>query len=194
MKVGRSAALLIPLAIAFAIACGAEPRAAAVDATPDSLAGSPAAGDEPWRVSPVGIGPIRAGMTQSEAHAALGGDQTALAATTGEGCDHVALTGLPDGVLAMVLEGRVVRIDVRDSTVASDRGVRVGDSEARVEALYAGRIRREPHKYTDGSYLIVAPDAPADSAYRLIFETEGARVREYRAGLLPAVAWVEGCS
>ena len=36
--------------------------------------------------------------------------------------------------------------------------------------------------------------ATADSAYRLIFETDGQRVTEYRAGLLPAVEWVEGCS
>jgi hypothetical protein len=41
---------------------------------------------------------------------------------------------------------------------------------------------------------VIVPEAAQDSAHRLILETDGARVVRYRGGLLPAVAWVEGCS
>lgn len=93
----------------------------------------------------------------------------------------------------MIVDGRVVRIEVKDSLVATDRGARVGDGEARIDSLYRGMVTVEPHKYTDGHYLVVTP-AAADSGLRLIFETDGSRVTEFRVGRLPEVAWVEGCS
>ena len=144
-----------------------------------------------WSVSAGGIGVLRLGMTVDEARAALGGrfgpDSTA-------GCHHAPLGRAPGRVLAMIVDGRVVRIEVKDGVVATDRGARVGDSEARIDSLYAGLVTVEPHKYTDGHYLVVTPEAAADSGLRLIFETDGSHVTEYRAGRLPEVAWVEGCS
>ena len=159
-------------------------------------AGEPSSGEaetgrnDEWSVSAGGIGVLRVGMTTDEARAALGGpfdpDSTA-------GCHHVRIAGAPGRVLAMIVEGRVVRIEVKDSLVATDRGARVGDTEARIDSLYGGLVTVEPHKYTDGHYLVVGP-AGADGLFRLIFETDGRRVTEYRAGRLPEVAWVEGCS
>jgi hypothetical protein len=93
----------------------------------------------------------------------------------------------------MVVDGRVARVETQDSAVATDRGGRVGDSESRIDSLYSGRVTVEPHKYVNGHYLIVAPETAGDSS-RIIFETDGARVTRLRAGLLPAVGWVEGCS
>lgn len=143
-----------------------------------------------WSVSAGGLGALRVGMTVEQARAALGApfgpDSTA-------GCHHAPIAGAPGRVLAMIVDGRVVRIEVKDSLVATDRGARVGDSEARIDSLYRGAVTVEPHKYTDGHYLVVTP-AAADSGLRLIFETDGRRVTEFRAGRLPEVAWVEGCS
>jgi hypothetical protein len=34
---------------------------------------------------------------------------------------------------------------------------------------------------------------PSDTALRLVFETEGARVTRFRVGRRPAVEYVEGC-
>jgi hypothetical protein len=85
----------------------------------------------------------------------------------------------------------LVRIE-SDSAVATDDGARVGDSEAAIDSLYGAGVQRRPHKYTDGRYLIVP--SPRDSALRLVFETDGARVTRFRAGRLPQVEWVEGCS
>lgn len=45
-----------------------------------------------------------------------------------------------------------------------------------------------------GHYLTVTPAAKADSAYRIIFETDGKKVVHYRAGIRPQVEYVEGCS
>ena len=147
-----------------------------------------------WVVSETGAGPIRAGMTLLQAAAVLGApppDTTKLE----RACDYVELRGAPPGVGFIAVEGYVARVDVDTSAVATDRGARVGDTEERVRSLYAGRVQVEPHKYDDrGHYLVVRPVATADSGHRLIFETDGVRVKRYRVGLLPAVAWVEGCS
>jgi hypothetical protein len=40
----------------------------------------------------------------------------------------------------------------------------------------------------------VSPSAPGERDFRIVFETEKGKVTRYRAGRLPSVAWVEGCS
>jgi hypothetical protein len=96
--------------------------------------------------------------------------------------------------LIMAVGGQIARVEVRDATVATAAGARVGDTESRINALYPGRVQTGPHKYTDGHYLVVRRGAGADSAYRLVFETDGQRVTGYRGGRMPEVEWVEGCS
>jgi hypothetical protein len=94
----------------------------------------------------------------------------------------------------MVIEGGGAGGDVRaGSTVKTEAGAGVGDSEARIRSLYPG-LEVEPHKYVEGHYLIVRPPAAVDSNYRIIFETDGKRVTSYRAGRMPEVRWIEGCS
>jgi predicted lipoprotein with Yx(FWY)xxD motif len=41
--------------------------------------------------------------------------------------------------------------------------------------------------------LTLASTAPADSLYRIVFQTDGSRVQWIRAGLLPDVFELEGC-
>jgi hypothetical protein len=144
-----------------------------------------------WTVTENGWGPIRAGMSVADARAALGGE---LPEPANRECDHVRPPRGPKGVLIMTVGGQVARVEVNDTTVATAAGARVGDTEARISALYAGRVSTGPHKYTDGHYLVVRRGAGADSTYRLVFETDGQRVTRYRGGRLPEVEWVEGCS
>lgn len=134
---------------------------------------------------------MRVGMRVAEVEAALGRPLGAAGDTAS--CRQVPLP-TSASVLAMVISGRVVRLDIRDSSVATDRGVRIGDSEARVDSLYSGLTTRQKHKYTEGNYIIVTPAGDAGLVLRTIFETDGERVALYRVGLLPYVAWVEGCS
>ncbi|HEY6361863.1 MAG TPA: hypothetical protein VIX63_12200 [Vicinamibacterales bacterium] len=106
-----------------------------------------------------------------------------------EGCVYAKAAGAP-GLLIMLFGGKVVRFDVIEPVLATAAGAKVGDSEARIQELYPGRVLVEPHKYTDGHYLVV-DSAPGR---RLVFETDGTRVTRYRAGIVPQVDWVEGCS
>jgi hypothetical protein len=150
--------------------------------------------EQPWTISVRGYGPVHAGMTLAEA-ATAGGLPLGEGMLGTEDCDYVYFAGDSTGDLHfMVINGQIARVDVQDSTVTTGEGARIGDTEDRVKQLYPGRVTVEPHKYTDGHYLVVAPEEAADSSFRIIFETDSGRVTTYRAGRLPEVALVEGCS
>ena len=153
----------------------------------------PADADEVWVVRPDGIGPVRIGMTLAEAGDALGTTLSPQVLEPGD-CSYATAEALPHGVSLMVVGDVIARLDVERGDVETAAGARIGQPEEGVLELYAGRVRVEPHKYTgpDGHYLIV--DTPDDPRHRIIFETDGARVTSYRAGQLPQVGWVEGCS
>jgi hypothetical protein len=135
------------------------------------------------------VGPLRVGMSAAEARSALG--MPASSARSGE-CSYLDTKGR-SRVYVMLVRDTVARLDVRDSTIATAAGARVGDTEARVLALYRGRVSTEPHKYVEGGHYLVV-QSPGDSARRLVFETDGRRVTSYRVGRMPEVMWVEGCS
>ena len=187
----RRGSYVVMIALA---ACG-RPDASAPPAA-DSVAAAPAPADsapsaDRWQLSERGIGPIRVGMTVGEAAAALPGGGTHPET---QECAYVGLSGLPEGVSLMTEGGRIVRVDVDDSSsVATARGARVGWTEAQVLALYPG-ARVQPHKYEDGHYLVVIPGAPADTTHRIVFETARGVVTRFRGGVIPAVEYVEGCS
>jgi hypothetical protein len=147
-----------------------------------------------WTVSVDGYGPIHAGMSLAEAGRASG-------RALGEGqlgsseCDYVFFADdSSGGVHFMVIEDTIARVDILDSAVTTSHGVKIGDTEEVVQSRYPGRVTVQPHKYTDGHYLVVAPGDGADSGGRIIFETEGGRVTTFRAGRMPEVEYVEGCS
>jgi hypothetical protein len=182
---------------AFAIlsACAADDRSAAgTDMPADTTDGaaapmpeSPAAGDR-WALSPTGLGPVRAGMSVADASRALGGE---LDSPSDPACSYVKSARAPDGVSFMIVDGSVARIDVESPDVATGRGARIGDTEESVQALYGDALTVQPQKYTEGHDLIVTP---ADTTYRLVFQTEDGKVIRMRSGRLPSVLWVEGCS
>jgi hypothetical protein len=162
----------------------------------DVPADSQAAGDTTVGAALVvnekGIGDIVAGMTVAEAEAVL---KTSLAPPGADSaaCRMASWPGAPAGVRLMIEGGKIVRVDVDSASVATAAGIRVGDPEDRVSQAYAGRVAVGPQKYTDGHYLTVTPAAAADSAYRLIFETDSERVTRFRSGQRPQVEYVERC-
>lgn len=157
------------------------------------LAALAACGAQPQPVAPTlqGAGPVLFGMQADAAMGALDAAQVRHDTASGE-CGY--LTARFGGVALrfMVESGRVLRVDVDDSTVAAPSGARIGISEDSLQALYAHRLVVRPHKYTDGHYLIFM--SPQDSLHRIVFETDGQRVTTWRSGLYPAVEYVEGCS
>jgi hypothetical protein len=183
--------LFTSISLCLAAACGrAERRADTVrsDATP-AVGESRAA----WVVTPRGLGPLQVGMSRSQAETIVGGSLDIGGNSAWKACGYTPSERLPSGVRIMVEDGTIARIDVRAGNVATAEGARIGDSEDRIRQLYGSRMATSPHKYTNGHYLTIAA-VGADSAFRIVFETDGARVTQYRAGRLPSVAYVEGCA
>jgi len=180
----------IPVARDSVAAPAAPPPAAPT--TPVPAAPTPASPS--YTVTEHGIGPLRAGMTFADADAALGGALLVPVGIDTTGCDYLVWSGGPSGVHVMFDQHRIARIDVDTASIATAAGARVGDDEARIKRLYPGQVTVTPHKYEDGHYLTVTPRAPTDKQLRIIFETVGGRVTRYRAGMMPSVAYVEGCS
>jgi hypothetical protein len=111
-------------------------------------------------------------------------------------CDFVypaVGSGIPD-VGVMVVRGKIARIDVDTGSVTTEDGVKIGDTEDKVKSVYGSDLTIEPHKYiTGGHYMTVMGDS-ASAGKALVFETDGAHVSNFRAGRMPEVKWVEGCS
>jgi hypothetical protein len=112
-------------------------------------------------------------------------------------CDFVfpaVGAGIPDGVSVMVVKGKVARIDVDTGSVSTEDGVRVGDTEQKVQSIYDGDLQIEPHKYIEGGHYMTVMGDSTSAGKAIVFETDGKRVTAFRAGRLPEVKWVEGCS
>lgn len=169
-------ALLLAPVLALALSTtGAHPRAAE------------------WRVGLRGVGPVRYGMSLREASRALG---ERLQVQDPE-CDFLAPRVAPRGTQFMVVSNRIARVDIAEpSPVLTVSGAGIGTTEDEIRRLYPGRIRTEPHPYTgpEGHELVFVPAEARDSVYALVFETDGERVIQYRAGRRPMVRWIEGCS
>jgi len=147
------------------------------------------------------IGPIVVCMTLDEASAAHGKPVTIDPRTTmgpGRrwGCFHALAEGGPEGLRFMVVNERIVRIEAGQGPVATREGIRTGSPVQQVLAVYAGRVRVEPHTYTartGGQYLIV-DETTGGSSMSMLFETDGNRVAQFRSGPTNYVMAPEGCS
>jgi hypothetical protein len=142
-----------------------------------------------WVVSDAGVGPIAIGMRAADLQGMVDNLGTLGECVYASPAANVASGFSRKDLLVMLVDGVVARVDVIGPSVATSAGAHVGDSEARIQELYPA-ARAEPHKYTDGKYLVV----DAADGRRLVFETDGMKVTRYRSGAVPAVDWVEGCS
>jgi hypothetical protein len=140
-----------------------------------------------WTMTAAGLGPLRAGQTIAEANSAVGGG---FSGSSGN-CTYAVWPSAPAGVAVMLANGRVARIEVRSGATATAAGARIGDSEARINSLYAGRVTSSPHKYNPGGHYLTVRGPGASN--RIVFETDGSSVTNYRAGRSPEVEQVEGC-
>jgi hypothetical protein len=195
----RFAAVEAGAAIVLAIAlgaCGREVANTADTAQPVATASetAPAETAAPLVfVTDFGVGDLRAGMTLDEARRVMP-ELRLIAGTDSSSCSYLEWPSAPPGVLVMFDGGRLARFDIDSVGVRTEAGAQVGDAASRVDSLYAGRLTKQPHKYTDGEYFLVAPMRAADSLFRLVFEVEGGRVSRFRVGTRPQVEYVEGCS
>jgi hypothetical protein len=141
-----------------------------------------------------GIGAVRVGMTVKQASKAAGVNLVPSYNDTNYECRYVHPQSGLKNIGMMVSKDTIVRIDIyAGSSIKTLKGAGVGDSEARIKSLYPGRIEVSPHKYTKGHYLTFVPVDRADQ-HRIVFETDGRKVLNYRVGKLPDVEFIEGCS
>lgn len=147
----------------------------------------------PPKLTLKGMGPIRIGMTYAEVGAVASGGLNP-ATIPNEPCYFVRPAAAPKGIELMFVDGRLARIDVTGPSFSSGSGARVGQSQTDVLKRYNNRLEIEGHKYHERwKYLTFVPKDETDSSYRMVFETDGNKVTEFRAGKLPEVEFVERC-
>jgi len=94
----------------------------------------------------------------------------------------------------LLLNGKIARVDVLERGYKTAAGIGIGSTEARIKSVYRPFVRVAPNVYNPRwHYLIVRSPDPVLSKYRIVFETDGARVVSFRAGELPEVEFVEHC-
>jgi hypothetical protein len=139
-----------------------------------------------------GVGPVRFGMTLTQARAVASG-LVLPAGSDPKECNFARSPALP-GVRFMVENGIVVRVDVDTTDVATAEGVRVGDTIDRARSVYGSRLSTSPNKYSDEPDLRIRSAIPNDTLHEIIFETLEGSIHRYHAGQRPQVRYVEGCS
>ena len=150
---------------------------------------------------PDGLGPVRVGMTVRRAEEALGVRLKPFNPTDGYSkvsCWETSRLGDPDpDVIYMVWYGKIMRVAIYGDgkgRITTDKGIRIGDADARVKEIY-------------GSTLKVAVGAQADAEEQgsdlttftrskrrgITYETADRKVVNFRAGLSKATFLSEGC-
>ncbi len=153
-----------------------------------------------------GWGPLRIGMTRAEIEAAAGpdADPEAVGGAEPERCDQFRPARAPEGLLAMVEDGRLTRISlIRDSRLRSSDGFGLGTPAADIKARLGDAAHVSPHKYVEapaeyidhwapGVAVTANVEDPAARGIRYEIGDDG-RVQAIHAGG-PAIQYVEGCA
>jgi len=144
-------------------------------------------------ISTEGIGPVLVGMTEAEAERAGDFKFSPDPYDTGQ-CNYLSSDSVKD-VGFMFSKGTLARIDSRNPNSETLSGVGVGDSEGDVYEAYGNQIASEANVYDpeNASYLTYVPEDSSDNT-RVIFDVQQGEINTIRAGRLPEINYVEGCS
>ncbi|MGY9074546.1 MAG: hypothetical protein ACKVHU_16550 [Acidimicrobiales bacterium] len=147
------------------------------------------------KISTAGLGPVRIGMTVKEAERLTG--VTLVADEIGDNsCRyHVPDRGVT-GVGFMVADGEVVRVDVWEGAISTLSGIGIGSTADEITELFGTKLETQTHPYDpDGQYLVLVPVDKGDADKRVIWEIDAeGLVTAFRAGRVPYVEFIEGCS
>ena len=92
-----------------------------------------------YKLSPVGLVPVRFGMTPDEIEQATG-ESVRVGSVVNE-CTFWGLPGLPRGVQLVSFDGRLGYVEISRPGLATTRDVTVGDSIRQLRARYGRRLR-----------------------------------------------------
>jgi len=139
-------------------------------------------------VTTAGIGPLTFGMTVALAQPAIG---TRLLTESGGApfgeCYYVKPEKGPAGVFMMVSKSTIERVDIRSGNVKTRSGLGVGTTLDQLKTALKDQLQ------INGNTAVFVPTSANDANYRVIFETDGAKVLTYRAGKVPEVSNPVGC-
>jgi len=189
---------ILPLLLALC-AC-ADPATEATTATADGD-GATNAAPSPTTLTATGLGAVRLGMSVAAAEQALGAKLAPMSAGQEAACWQTRRAdGASPQVFYMVENGVLTRIDIDRRTepavpgpeFKTAAGIGIGATEPDVIAAYGAGTEILPHKYDENGHTLMVNGPDAKSA--LLFETSDGKVTTFRAGLHPAVDYVEGCS
>ena len=141
-------------------------------------------------MSTVGLDTVAFGMTVTEAQQAAG---TVLvpAGPTGA-CYHVVPHDAPEGIVFLVSQGTIERVDINSGPITTRSGVGVGSPETMVTDLFGDSIERQVR--VDGTVdLVFVPSDPGDRDFRVVFNVSEGQVRAFKSGRLPLVMSDTGC-
>ncbi|PID53547.1 MAG: hypothetical protein CSB46_07430 [Micrococcales bacterium] len=96
-------------------------------------------------------------------------------------------------VVFLVEDGKIQRVDVGSPATTTLSGVGVSVDLGLLYQLYPGQIQDAADLTMDGTAVVFVPKDPADQDFRIVFDISDSRVSQYRAGLLPAVGYAQGC-
>ncbi|WP_081590375.1 hypothetical protein [Blastomonas sp. AAP53] len=195
VKAGFAAASLAMMLLG---GCGSEPAAdrAEPEAAADPVTAEVPATAEPGAPTP----PVAGAQTLTlEGYGGLiigkpvpaGSPWAARGAQASDACLTISAPDWP-GAYAIVEQGVVRRITVNDESGAKlVEGIGPGSTEAQVRAAFPSFVA-EPHKYVDApAKYLTQPGADP----RLLFEIdEKGKVSLVHVGMMPTLAYVEGCS
>ena len=98
------------------------------------------------------------------------------------------------GVSFMVVDDVISRVEIGgDSVVTTRSGAGIGISEASLQSMFPGQLESTETTAGGGTGLQFVPHDEEDAEYRVVFLIEDDVVTGYRAGILPAVGYVESC-
>jgi hypothetical protein len=91
------------------------------------------------RLHPLGLGPLRFGMTAAQARQAAG--QPIRESKPFNSCTTFRYAGQPRGIAMTAFNGRLGYIEIYQRGPKTTKGIRVGDSVAMLRAAYGSRVR-----------------------------------------------------
>jgi len=108
-------------------------------------------------------------------------------------CWYLRFQGAASDFDLMIIDGRVVRIELRGkSQLHTLSGAHIGSSEAELQKLYGGRLRVQPHKYDPDGHTLTYQSG--EGGFGLRFETSAGKVTAIQSGPWEHLHYVEGCS
>lgn len=150
-------------------------------------------------LTPDGLGPVKVGMTIYQAEKALGAKLRPRDTTFGtDACWHTARSDNTEPVSYKVWHRTIVSIqtsgDGTISPIATEKGIRVGDSDAKVKAAYGRSLKvRADSQVNEESEASVMTMLKEDEKEGLVFLTRDGKVVEIRAGLSAPIQAIDDC-